>query len=350
MPPYGEGMINSIARSAPLRWTLLPFSLMYGVVVRGRNLYYEAVASAARHAGIPVICIGNLTTGGTGKTPLVIDVARRLSAMGRRPAIITRGYAARSAETSDEVLEIRAALPEIPVVVNADRVAAVAGARRDHDADCVVLDDGFQHRRLARDLDIVVIDALDPWGGGRLLPAGRLREPMSSLRRAGLFVISRANQVGDSVVQAIREATLRIAPHRPILTAHVQVDRAVALGEQQSPATDLRNAKVLAVCGIGNPATFLRLLSDHGCRVCDRRIFPDHHRYRAPDAERIAAAAERAGVERVVTTRKDWVKLAPLWRGLNAPAELVRVDIRLDLCDAAGELDEQLHRVVEQGS
>jgi tetraacyldisaccharide 4'-kinase len=144
----------------------MPLSHLYAAMMTWRNRRYDE-PGAALSAGVPVISVGNLTVGGTGKTPLVMEIVRKLVAAGRRPAILTRGYHARRGETADEVQEYAAELPDVPVVVDADRVAGAATAQAVHAADCCVLDDGFQHRRLARDLDVVLIDALRPWGGGR---------------------------------------------------------------------------------------------------------------------------------------------------------------------------------------
>ncbi len=171
-------MQGRVASSLYVQWGLTPLSMVYAAGVGIRNLYYERARGAVHRAAIPVISIGNLTAGGTGKTPFVVEVVRRLRALERNPVILTRGYAAAPGETADEVLEFRETLPGVAVVVDPDRVRGAETAHEQHGADCVVLDDGFQHRRLGRDLDIVVIDTLDPWGGGLILPAGRLREPV----------------------------------------------------------------------------------------------------------------------------------------------------------------------------
>lgn len=219
-----------------LRGLLTPLSAVYGAAVAARNSYYDRVPSASHTAGIPVISVGNLTVGGTGKTPLTIEIVRRLRAAGRRPAILTRGYGAAGGETADEVLEFEVALPDLPVVVNADRVAGAVAARRDHGADCLVLDDGFQHRRLRRDLDVVLVDALDWCGGGRVLPAGRLREPLSSLGRADWIVITRCNQVEPSLVQDVVTNLHHHAPDVPVVKAAIEAERLVGLRGASQPA------------------------------------------------------------------------------------------------------------------
>ncbi|MEW6252855.1 MAG: tetraacyldisaccharide 4'-kinase [Planctomycetota bacterium] len=346
-------MRHAVALAAPL-------SLLYGLGIRARNACYDRIPGAVRRAGIPVISIGNITVGGTGKTPFVIEVVRRLQQLGCRPAILTRGYRAAPGAEADEVREFHAVLPTVPVVVNADRVEGAATARGQHDADCVVLDDGFQHRRIARDLDVVLIDALAPWGGGparlgpfaihdpsaggRLLPAGRLREPLNSLRRAHAFVITRANQAEPAAVAHIAAELNRRAPGRPVFTAVVEPDGVVHADGRRAPPDELSGLRMLGVCGLGNPATFERLLLAVRPGVVTH-VFPDHHRYSPADVTRIIEHAHRLDAALVVTTRKDWVKLAPLWTG---PPPLARLDVRISLSAAQTDFTGLLRRALEE--
>ncbi len=308
---------------------LAPLSAAYAGVMTLRNRHYDR-PGATRRATVPVISVGNLTVGGTGKTPMVIDLARRLRDLGHRPAILTRGYKARAGETADEVLEFHTAIPGVAVVVDPDRVRGAETASAQHGADCVVLDDGFQHRRLSRDLDIVLIDALDAWGGGRVLPAGRLREPQAGLRRASLIVLTRTNQVEPSQVAAIAAECARLAPRVKVLQAGVEIDACVRRDGTRIDEDALRRGGAVAVCGLGNPETFQRLVGDFVLPT-PRIVFGDHHRYTATDARFIQARAADAGASWVVTTRKDWVKLLALWPD-DGP-ELVRIDIRLRWAD-----------------
>lgn len=330
-----------------VRRLLLPFSLAYHAAMRLRNLAYDRVPALTCRAGIPVISVGNITVGGTGKTPMVVDLVLRLQALGRRPAILTRGYKGTADQPADEVLELRAALPGVPVVVDRDRVAAAGEAQRSHGADCAVLDDGFQHRRLARDLDIVLIDALDPWGGRAVLPAGRLREPLDGLRRADALVITRANQVAAARVDEIVARLRRIVLDTPIWRAGVEAAAVVDVAGQSQPATTLNGRRVFVVCGLGNPATFRQLVESSGGIIVGQLVFHDHHRYDSPDVERIDAVAQRTAAEHVVTTRKDWVKLVRLWSGRRRP--LVRLDVRVTWPEATTktELDARLRLAVE---
>jgi len=328
--------------TALLSGLLRPLCLPYAAAVAVRNAYYDRFPHAVHRADVPVISVGNLTAGGTGKTPLGIELVRRLQTYGCRPAILTRGYKAAPGEVADEVLEFGGALPGVPVVVNPDRVAGAAQARTAHGADCLVLDDGFQHRRLARQLDIVLIDALRPWGDG-LLPAGRAREPRRGLRRAHLFVITRCNQVPPAEVAAITLALAHFG-NQPVLEAAVVPDALVTRDEERHPPASLQGRKLLAVCGIGNPRTFARLLADLGA-PCPLIPFADHQPYGPRHLTTILAAAAEVGATEVVTTRKDWVKLAPQWPG-DDPT-LLRLDMRLVLGGALADFEARLRQAVE---
>lgn len=328
------------------RSVLMPLTIPYAIAIRLRNRRYDRGIGVCR-AAVPVVSVGNITTGGTGKTPLVILLARKLMGMRLRPAILTRGYGARAGETPDEVMEFRTALPTVPVVINPDRVAGAEAAVREHSVDCLLLDDGYQHRRLARDLDIVVVDAMNPWGFEKLLPAGRLREPLSSLARADLFIVSRANLADAADVLALDRRLAALDENKPVLRFETRAGEVVHFDGGVEDAGSLSVRCVLPVCGIGNPESFLRLLALHAGGLCKPSVFRDHHRYTRGDAQRIAKAARAEGADLVLTTRKDWGKLAPLWRSMRPDAPpLARLDLRLALEDPDGVLDERLARVV----
>lgn len=324
------------AQAGPLPWPRWPLALpswLYGGVMRLRNGYFDHWPAAARRVGVPVISVGNLSVGGTGKTPMVIEVVERLIERGRKPAVLTRGYAARGGEVADEVRELRAALPATPIVVNPRRFDGAQAAIR-AGADCCVLDDGFQHRRLARDLEIVLLDALDPWGGGWMLPAGRLREPPDGLGRAGLVVITRANQVDDRALAALEAQVRALRGDHDLAFADVEIAGLTGINGCAVSLEALEYEAVLPVCGLGNPRTFERLVAEAAGRICPPLRMRDHHRYTPRDVRRILAAAADLGADRVVTTRKDWAKLAPLWPSDRPDAPpLARLDVRLLLRD-----------------
>lgn len=335
----GATPIDSVCADESLptanRW-LLPAATIYEAIIRRRNRHFDD-ARNSRRAAVPVLSVGNLTTGGTGKTPIVIVVCRMLAALGARPAILTRGYGARAGETADEVREFGLALPDVPVVVNRDRVAGAAEAVRAHGASVCVLDDGFQHRRLARELDVVVIDALDPFGRDALLPAGRLREPVESLRRAGVIVVNRANQVSGGRIEQIRAKIAASGATAPVLLARVVGEKATF-----PPAGE----PVIAVAGIGNPQTFVRLLGEAGVSMREFLVFDDHHLYSAADVREIVATARQAGGASVVTTRKDWVKLSQVWPSDGPRLTCVGVTVEID--DPRAELMTRLRGIVNR--
>lgn len=334
--------------TGPASAWLSPLGWLYGGAMAVRNAIYDH-ASFSRAAPGPVVSVGNITTGGTGKTPLVLSLVTRLRAMGRRPAVLTRGYGAAVGHTADEVLEYRTVHPDLPVVVDANRYSGAQIARRDYGADCFLLDDGFQHRQLRRDLDIVVVDALSPWGG-RMLPAGRRREPLSGLSRADLFVISRCNQADEQTLRGIYQVLRQYSPHAAVIGSAVNVAD-VRKNDESRPASELAGKRVLPVCGLGNPETFLHLLRTLGCVVLPAIRLADHHRYATEDVAHIAAEAASHRADLVVTSRKDWVKLRSVYKSplhVGARPPLVRIDIRMDLHDPDDTLGLLLRRILSE--
>lgn len=326
---------------------LAPLSALYAAVTHCRNALFDRVARASTAPPFPVVSVGNITTGGTGKTPLVIEVVRRLLERGRRPAILTRGYRGARDQPADEVREFAEALPDVPVLVDADRARGARAAHDAHRADCGVLDDGFQHRRLRRHLDLVVIDALDPWGGDRLLPAGRLRERLAGLCRADLLVLNRVNLAPPAQLESIEARLTSIAPAVPRIRAEVRPGALRAADGVAHPLAALERRRVVPLCGIGNPDSFLATLRALGAELCTPQILPDHHRYRPADLARILGAAARAGAD-VVTTRKDWVKLSDMHLPDTHASKILRLDIRLELLDPSGVLNLLLDQALEQ--
>jgi tetraacyldisaccharide 4'-kinase len=302
-------------------------SLPYGLAVRLRNFAYDRGWLRTHRVGVPVISVGNLTAGGTGKTPCVEYVARHYRARGLRVAIVSRGYGSGGGR-NDEALVLEENLPDVPHLQGADRVRWAWAAVEELDSEVLVLDDGFQHRRLARDLDLVLLDATDPWGEGRLLPRGLLREPDSGLRRAGIIVLTRCDQAGD--LDCLHEQVRRIAPGVPVVeTRHQPLDLidsdAIAL-----PLGSLRERPVAAFCGIGNPEAFRRTLLDLGADLRAFRVFADHHPYCRDDIEDLHRWAEglpAGGM--VVATQKDLVKVRLLRLG-DRPLAALRVRLTVE--------------------
>jgi tetraacyldisaccharide 4'-kinase len=327
------------------RWLLLLAALFYEAGVRLRNLLFTLGVFPEERAGRPVISVGNITAGGTGKTPVVEMLARLILERGRRPAIVSRGYGARApGERNDEALLLSENLPDVPQVIDPVRVRGARLAVREHGADVVLLDDGFQHRHIARELDLVLVDALEPWGHRRLLPRGLLREPLGSLRRASAIVITRGDLVPGERLDAVRAEAAAIAPGVPLVEV---MDVPVGLGwagepaRPAAPVETIAGRRVLAFCGIGNPAGFYRRLEALGAVVAARRSFSDHHPYTEADVRALLEEARAAGIATLVATQKDAVKLAriPLAkevRVLRIEARATRgADVLAGLIDAA---------------
>ncbi len=284
----------------------------YRLAIQVRNWLYTQGLLRVHRVGVPVVCVGNLTTGGTGKTPLVAWLARLIDEKGVRAAILTRGYKAGEKGLSDEPAELAAACAGVPVIVNADRAAGAAEAVRNHDAQVILMDDGFQHRRLARDLDIVAIDATVPFGYGRLLPAGLLREPVGSLKRAQAVVLTRSDQVSEEQLSEIEAKIRQVQPSLAIArSVHAPVGARRSDG-LDIPLADLKGKKVFAFCGLGNPGAFFATVQACGCVLSGSRAYNDHHVYTDRDAADLCGAARSQGADLLLTTRKDWTKIAPL--------------------------------------
>jgi tetraacyldisaccharide 4'-kinase len=291
------------------RLGLRAVSVPYGLAVRVRNWLYDRGWKRIVRAAVPVISVGNLTLGGTGKTPCVEYVARFYRRLDRRVAILSRGYGSREGR-NDEALVLEENLPDVPHLQGPDRAALAAIAVEELECEILVLDDGFQHRRLARDLDLVLIDATEPWGHGYLFPRGLLREPPRGLRRAGVVVLTRCDQVDEGTRQRVREAVARMVPQVPVVeTRHRPVDL-VNGAHEPAPLGLLRERPVAAFCGIGNPEAFRRTLTDLGAGLTAFRTFPDHHAYTRTDVEDLNTWARQRPTDCVVvTTQKDLVKL-----------------------------------------
>jgi tetraacyldisaccharide 4'-kinase len=284
------------------RGALVPASWLYAGAVAARNLAYDQGWFRAKTLALPAVAIGNLTVGGTGKTPVAAFIASTLAARGARPALVLRGYG------GDETLVHARLNPAVPVLSGANRVASVERARA-LGATVAVLDDGFQHRRAARDADIVLLSA-DLAGPVRPLPAGPWREPLSSLARASLIVVTRKNASPLRARELLAHAR-RYAPGAGGAVIHLAADAIVSWssGEARDPRT-LNGARVLAAAAIGNPRAFAAQLAMFGARIA-LAAERDHHAFSADDAAVLAHRAE--GFDYVVCTLKDAVKLGPLW-------------------------------------
>jgi tetraacyldisaccharide 4'-kinase len=296
-------------------------AFFYASAVQLRNRGFDWGLLPIQRAGVPVVSIGNLTTGGTGKTPMVAAVVNWFASRGMHPVILSRGYRALANSLNDEKLVLDQLCPNVPHLQSPDRVKSAREACATHGADVLILDDGFQHRRLARDLDIVLIDALDPWGAGHLLPRGLLREPKSALERADLVVLTRADQCAPGkkarLLNEIEQAWRGRAPVEVVFNPAGLANSAGDAIDTQSVA-----GNIAAFCGIGNPEGFRETLRGAGLdsHLIGFRSFPDHHHYTAHDLADLARWATSLQADALITTQKDLVKIPqshlgarPLW-------------------------------------
>ena len=291
-----------------VRGTLSAVTPVYRLAIFFRNRKFDKGTNVTR-VDVPVISIGNLTTGGTGKSPMVIWIARHLRQQEVRVAVLSRGYGAASNQTSDESLEFQQRLRDVPHLQNPDRVASAAIAIEELEMQALVLDDAFQHRKIGRDLDIVLIDCTLPFGFGRLLPRGLLREPLKSLRRASLVVLTRCDRIPERELAEL-ENTIRKFTNVSIVRTQTSAAHLQQSSGKTIPLDSLSNKKIFAFAGIGNPQNFWESLQRLDYQVQDQQTFPDHHDYARADINRIGSAATTADVEAIVCTHKDLVKVA----------------------------------------
>ena len=293
-------------------------------------------------APCPVVSIGNITVGGTGKTPMVEWLAVWLKANHRRPAVLSRGYRATSGTSNDESQLLSDHLRDVPVLTGKDRARSARNALAQKLANVFILDDGFQHYAMARDLDIVLIDCLLPFGGGHLLPRGLLREPVSALARAGVVVLTRCDQVPPEQKQNIKESIAAVNPAVQIAEAvHTPVEVVSGNGGDRRGLDAVRNSKVMLFSGIGNPDGFEKTAESLGCSIAGRYRFRDHHRYFDHELTELGRQTEKAGCDAALTTEKDLVKIGRCWKSATP---LFALQVRFDI--VAGE--EMLTRLIAQ--
>jgi tetraacyldisaccharide 4'-kinase len=337
---------------------LAPLSFLYGALARARAGLYRSGFLKTERVGALVISVGNLTAGGTGKTPLVEWVARAVAAEGLRACVLTRGYGredesrrvvvsdgervlASVREGGDEPVLLAESLAGVAsVVCDRDRVAGARWAREHLGAQVFVLDDGFQHMRIARDLDIVTLDATEPWGGGHLLPRGLLREPVAALVRAGCVVITRSDLTPD--LESLRAEVARLTS-ASVIASRVRTRGLRRIGgqlaaDEEKARTDVESltsveslvaaGPVAAFCGVGNPRAFFEQLRREGFDLRHTRSFPDHHAYTREDLEAFTREATSKGARALLTTAKDAVKLRA--RAFTLPCYVVEIELEFD--------------------
>lgn len=302
-----DGGINNW-RARLVRGGLRVLSWPYRWAVCTRNWFYDHHWFTVHTAAVPVVSVGNLSVGGTGKTPCIEYIARYYRQRDLRVAIVSRGYGAVD-DRNDESLVLEENLPDVPHLQHPDRVAAAECAVEELDTQIIVLDDGFQHRRLHRDLDIVLVDATRPPTRDMIFPRGTLREPLSTLKRSDCIIITRCDQITTQQLNDLRHELMRKFSNKPIVLA---VHRAVSLrcGTARSPLDALKGRPIVAFCGLARPESFRHTLRQLGAELLDCRIYPDHYSYSHSDVDCLKKWA--AGTPKdtwIITTQKDWVKL-----------------------------------------
>ena len=340
------------AWASPVRGLLWLTAAVYGRAVALRNAWFDRNGPTAR-LPVPVVSVGNLTVGGTGKTPFVIDLVRRLDTLGFSPSVVARGYGASPGEPNDEQKLIQKNCPSVPYVSDPDRRRGGELACERFGADVIVLDDGFQHRRLARDLDIVLVDATCPFGFGHVLPRGLLREPVIGLRRAHMVVLTRCDQVSRTELARIEARLRELAPD----AAHLKCNHRVTAIERLDGtvvAGGLDDKRVVLFAGIAHPRSFLTTVTSLGAEVVGTRWFLDHHGYTLRDLRSLLHPKRFPSHDFLVTTEKDAVKLAELptldvaarnqGQGFD-PTAIVVVRVAIDFVDDGGTM---LQAIFEQ--
>jgi tetraacyldisaccharide 4'-kinase len=291
----------------PFRPVLLPFSFIYYVIIFLRNFLYDKGFFRIHSLDAKVISVGNITWGGTGKTPAILYLAEKIASRGHRVVILTRGYG------RDEESLFSKIIPDVPVIVGKDRVGSGKAAIEKYSADTVLLDDGFQHRRLKRDLDIVCIDAMDPFGNNRVIPAGSLREGLRGLKRADIFLITRSDLAQKDGIRLLEDRLKKANPESVIVKAVHEAQYFYEFSNGKALDKDaLKHKNIILVSAIGNPYSFEKTILGLGLTVKKHFIFRDHYWYKEKDVSKIKDYCAKNNIDAVITTEKDAVRLKGL--------------------------------------
>ena len=304
--------------AALLRFFLGVAAQVYSTVIGLRNFLYSKRWLKIHRATAAVISIGNITTGGTGKTPLVIWLYNKITKNSKlktkncKCAILTRGYKTtqnlklKTQNYKDELAILAESCPEAEVIVNPNRVAGATEAVNKFGATVLIMDDGFQHRRLSRDLDIVTIDGTCPFGYGKVLPAGLLREPVTALKRADAVVVTRCNQTAEAELTQLEEKLQQVNPNMIIARSIHAPVCAKSIGHKEITLEGLKDKKIFAFCGIGNPDAFLSTIKNTGANLVGSKIYNDHYHYTDDCLADIHEQARHLKADLILTTQKDW--------------------------------------------
>ena len=301
------------------RFILIPFSFIYLVITFFRNLFYNLHIFKIHSLDARVISVGNITWGGTGKTPAVLFMLEELLKRKSKVALLTRGYG------DDEQGLFSILAPGVPVLVGNDRVRKGLEAIARHSVDTLLLDDGFQYRRLKRDLDIVCIDATNPFGNGWVIPAGSMREGLGALKRADIFLITKTDLAEEEkVLQGLEDKLKRVNPNALIVKSVHRVKHFYRLSDRSKVSVDeLKNKEIVLVSAIGNPYSFEKTILRKGLNIKRHFVFRDHYWYKEKDLKKIESYSLKHRIDTVITTEKDAVKLKAISYQLSAISFLV---------------------------
>jgi len=321
----------------------------YHVASAARNFGFDAGWQATHRIEVPIISVGNLTTGGTGKTPVVACIVRILQQLNRHPGIVSRGYHADESGSNDEKRVLALLCPDVPHLQNPDRVAAANRIVSEYQVDTIVLDDGYQHRRIGRDLNIALIDATNPFGYDHILPRGLLRESMSGLQRADLILMTRCDQVSDNQLGAVEARIRSVAPDYRSNPVRVifRPDNLLGIDGKTQPPRNIAGRKVMVATAIGNPRGFVETCRSMGAEVVCTEFFPDHYHYTSRDLESIRATAAQHQAVAVLTTLKDLVKLQPLQQSANINDEPPILTVEISTVFDSAESEQAMVAAIE---
>ncbi|NQT95441.1 MAG: tetraacyldisaccharide 4'-kinase [Candidatus Omnitrophica bacterium] len=307
-----------------IRWLFLLLSLLYLAGIRLRGIFFKTGLLKSYRLKASVISIGNITWGGTGKTPLVEAICRYFSEHGRRVSLLTRGYG------EDENRVLSENMDKVSVLAGGDRVKNALKKETESDVGLFVLDDGFQHAKIKRDLDIVTINATDPFGTGFVIPGGILREPISSLKRADIAVITKTNLVTKEEADIVKNKVLKVNPDMDIFESIHQPILLYSNKSQEQPLGYIKGKNICAVSALGDNGSFIKTLKNLGAHIGSEISYMDHHKYTAADLSAIFDSCAKNQIDTLVTTEKDWVKLKKLIAGPSADnIEILILKIKL---------------------
>ena len=323
--------------AAALKLLLYGLSFVYASVLAAAEFLLKRKIPASYRPGCKVISVGNITLGGTGKTPLTAEIARKFRGKGKKVVILTRGYMKdRNTGIADEAEAFKSSLDGVPVLVGRDRIASAREAEEKYAPDVILLDDGFQHRRLKRDVDVVAVSADNPFGNGKLIPRGILREPPSALKRAHIVVVTKVLPEEASLGRAeiLRDRIRGINPDAAIFSASYQPRRLYdAMGGDEASIDCLNNRPVALLCAIGDPASFEDTVVSLGANIAAAYFFMDHHIFTSREIGKIVAECKRKGIDTIITTEKDLPRIKQAgaeYHGSDARILVLAVEIKIN--------------------